>query len=177
MAGAGQVGARRIGGAIWVFTTRYGRSSPGGGSTPVGGGAGLAVALVTVLGLVISKSPAGPRPVRPVHEQISAAPAMPWPGSTPAFRLRWTARACALPRKTAPPVRGSSSTWAPYSAGMCPRAGHPPGLRRRRGDGAAAPLGCLPAGPPASQGLFVRFRNPEERSIPTTRTGYLCPGH
>ena len=31
-----QGGARRIGGAIWVFTTRYGRRNPGGGSTPCG---------------------------------------------------------------------------------------------------------------------------------------------
>lgn len=58
------------------------------------------------------------------------------------------------------PCTGSSSTWAPYSAGMCPRAG---ASAVDYGDGAVMELWPyrLPAGSARSQGLFVRFRNPE----------------
>lgn len=70
----------------------------------------FAAALVTVLGLTISKPQRDhDRFIRCISD-ISSSTTYAFSGKFTSLRARWTARTCASPRKTAMPCTGSSST-------------------------------------------------------------------
>lgn len=83
----------------------------------------FAVALVTVLGLVISKPQRDHDRFVQCMSEISSSTAYALARKHTNLQAQVDGQSLRITQETAMPCTASCSTWAPYSAGMCPRAG------------------------------------------------------